>query len=40
VQAQISKLGRDGGEVMFKVSTKDGRVAFTAKPSGGESDES
>jgi hypothetical protein len=25
---------------MFKVSTKDGRVAFTAKPSGGESDES
>ncbi len=40
VRAQISKLGRDGGEVVFKVSTKDGRVAFTAKPAGGESDES
>jgi hypothetical protein len=40
VQAQVSKLGRDGGEVVFKVSTKDGRVAFTAKPAGSESDES
>jgi hypothetical protein len=40
VRAQVSKLGRDGGEVVFKVSTKDGRVAFTAKPAGSESDES
>ena len=40
VRAQVSKLGRDGGEVVFKVSTKDGRVAFTAKPASGESDES
>jgi hypothetical protein len=40
VRAQVSKLGRDGGAVVFKVSTKDGRVAFTAKPSGPESDES
>ena len=40
VRAQVSKLGGDGGEVVFKVSTKDGRVAFTAKPAGGTSDES
>jgi hypothetical protein len=40
VRAQVAKLGRDGGEVVFKVSTKDGRVAFTAKPAGSESDES
>ncbi|MGE0361348.1 MAG: MXAN_5187 C-terminal domain-containing protein [Vicinamibacterales bacterium] len=40
VRAQVSKLGRDGGEVVFKVTTKDGRVAFTAKPAGGSSDES
>ena len=40
VQAQVSKLGKDGGEVVFKVSTKDGRVAFTAKPAGAEGDES
>jgi hypothetical protein len=40
VRAQVSKLGRDGGAVVFKVSTKDGRVAFTARPSGPESDES
>jgi hypothetical protein len=39
VRAQVSKLGGDGGEVVFKVSTKDGRVAFTAKPKGSESDE-
>ena len=38
VRAQMSKLSR-GGEVVFKVSTKDGRVAFTAKPADGESDE-
>jgi hypothetical protein len=38
VRAQISKLSR-GGEVVFKVSTKNGRVAFTAKPADGESDE-
>ena len=38
VRAQIAKLSR-GGEVVFKVSTKDGRVAFTAKPADGESDE-
>jgi hypothetical protein len=40
VRAQMSKLGRDGGEVVFKVTTKDGRVAFTAKPAGGSSEES
>jgi hypothetical protein len=40
VRAQVSKLGRDGGEVTFKVSTRDGRVAFTAKPTGDESDKS
>lgn len=39
VRAQVSKLGGDGGEVVFKVSTQDGRVAFTAKPKGSESDE-
>jgi hypothetical protein len=38
VRAQVSKLSR-GGEVVFKVSTKDGRVAFTARPADGESDE-
>jgi hypothetical protein len=38
VRAQVSKLSR-GGEVVFKVSTKDGRVAFTAKPADGESEE-
>ena len=38
VRAQMSKLSR-GGEVVFQVSTKDGRVAFTAKPADGESDE-
>lgn len=32
VRAQVSKLGKDGAEVAFKVSVKDGRVAFTAKP--------
>lgn len=32
VRAQVSKLGSDGTEVTFKVSVKDGRVAFTAKP--------
>ena len=32
VRAQVSKLGKDGTEVAFKVSVKDGRVAFTAKP--------
>lgn len=32
VRAQVSKLGSDGAEVTFKVSVKDGRVAFTAKP--------
>ncbi len=32
VRAQVSKLGQDGTEVAFKVSVKDGRVAFTAKP--------
>ena len=40
VRAQVSKLAKDGGDVVFKVSTKDGRVAFTAKPAGAESDES
>ncbi len=32
VRAQISKLGADGSEVAFRVSVKDGRVAFTARP--------
>ncbi len=32
VRAQITKLGQDGSEVAFRVSVKDGRVAFTAKP--------
>ena len=32
VRAQVSKLGKDGAEVAFKVTVKDGRVAFTAKP--------
>lgn len=32
VKAQVSKLGKDGAEVAFKVSVRDGRVAFTAKP--------
>jgi hypothetical protein len=32
VRAQVSKLGRDGGEVAFKVSVREGRVAFTARP--------
>jgi len=31
VQAQVSKLGRDGADVTFKVGEKDGRVTFTAK---------
>lgn len=34
VRAQVSKLGREGGEVVFKVAVKDGRVSFTAKPAG------
>ena len=40
VRAQVSKLGRDGAEVAFKVSVKDGRVAFTAKPTTSPQDES
>ena len=40
VRAQVAKLAKDGGDVIFKVSTKDGRVAFTAKPAGTEGDES
>ena len=31
VQAQVSKLGRDGADVTFRVGEKDGRVTFTAK---------
>lgn len=34
VRAQVQKLGRDGGDVVFKVAVKDGRVSFTAKPAG------
>ncbi len=40
VKAQMAKLSRDGGGVVFKVATKDGRVAFTAKPAGDANDES
>ena len=36
VRAQVSKLGPDGDGVAFKVSVKDGRVSFTAKPKTGE----
>lgn len=32
VKSQVSKLGREGTGVAFRVSVKDGRVAFTAKP--------
>ena len=39
VRAQVSKLGQDGAEVAFKVSVKDGRVAFTAKPVTRSSDD-
>jgi hypothetical protein len=39
VRAQVAKLGRDGGEVAFKVSVREGRVAFTAKPTTTEDDE-
>lgn len=31
VRAQVSKLGKDGSDVTFKVGEKDGRVTFTAK---------
>ena len=31
VRAQVSKLGKDGADVTFKVGEKDGRVTFTAK---------
>lgn len=31
VRAQVTKLGKDGGDVTFKVGEKDGRVTFTAK---------
>lgn len=33
VRAQVTKLGRDGGDVTFRVGEKDGRVTFTAKVS-------
>lgn len=39
VRAQVSKLGKDGADVAFKVSVKDGRVAFTAKPATRGEDE-
>ena len=41
VRAQVSKLGRDGGAVTFRVGEKDGRVTFTAKVSkdAGEEEE-
>lgn len=34
VRAQVSKLGKNGADVTFKVGEKDGRVTFTAKPKG------
>jgi hypothetical protein len=37
VRAQVSKLA-NGGDVVFKVSTKDGRVAFTARPADDETE--
>ncbi len=39
VRAQVSKLGKDGADVSFKVAVKDGRVAFTAKVLGASGDE-
>ena len=39
VRAQVSKLGKDGAEVAFRVTVKDGRVAFTAKPAAPSQDE-
>ncbi len=36
VRAQVSKLGAAGAGVAFKVSVKEGRVAFTAKPTTGD----
>lgn len=40
VRAQVSKLSREGSEVVFRVGVKDGRVTFTAKPTAGADDES
>lgn len=34
VRAQVSKLGKDGADVAFKIGVKGGRVTFTAKPTG------
>lgn len=31
VRAQVSKFGKDGADVTFKIGEKDGRVTFTAK---------
>jgi hypothetical protein len=39
VKSQVSKLGKDGTGVAFRVSVKDGRVAFTAKPTEEPGDE-
>lgn len=39
VRAQVSKLGKDGAEVAFTVSVKDGRVTFTAKPTTAHEDD-
>ena len=39
VRAQVSKLGKDGAEVAFRVTVIDGRVAFTAKPTPPSQDE-
>ncbi len=39
VKSQVSKLAKDGTGVAFRVSVKDGRVAFTAKPTEDAGDE-
>jgi hypothetical protein len=39
VKSQVSKLGKDGTGVAFRVSVKDGRVAFTAKAADAPSEE-
>jgi len=39
VKAQVSKLGKDGAEVAFRVGVQDGRVVFTAKAKTDATDE-
>jgi hypothetical protein len=39
VKAQVTKLGKDGAEVAFRVGVQDGRVVFTAKAKKDATDE-